>query len=96
VLDGDRCFPAYTRRRSDSGREVRTERSVVRFCMERSCETVKGIVWPDTFLTNICMVSAASSTSGELDRVMGLGERILRIRSEVGKLRASRWKGDGF
>ena len=40
VLDGDRCLPAYTSRRSVSGSDVRTEISVVRFCMERSAGTV--------------------------------------------------------
>lgn len=37
---GERCFPAWTRRRSDSGRDVRTERSVVRFLIDRSSGTV--------------------------------------------------------
>lgn len=38
----ERCLPAYTSRRSDEGREVRTESSVVRFCIDRSEETVMG------------------------------------------------------
>lgn len=43
VEDGERCFPAYTRRRSCEGREVRMERRVVRLETVRSCGTVIGI-----------------------------------------------------
>jgi len=68
VLEAGRCLPAYTRRRSSSGSEVRTERSVRRLRIERSWGTVMGIVAPETFLTKICMVSAGS---GEADREIG-------------------------
>jgi len=64
-------------RRSDSGRDVRTDRRVVRFCTERSCETVMAIVSPETFLTKICIVSTLSGSSGDTDRDMDGEERIL-------------------
>ena len=38
--DVERCLPAYTRRRSEEGSEVRIDRSVVRFCIDRSEGTV--------------------------------------------------------
>jgi len=74
VLDVERCLPAYTRRRSSSGSEVRTERSVRRLRIERSWGTVMGIVSPETFLTKICMVSAGS---GDADREIGDEERMV-------------------
>lgn len=40
---GERCFPAWTRRRSDSGNDVRTERRVVRFFIDRSSGTVMAM-----------------------------------------------------
>lgn len=39
----ERCFPAWTRRSDDGGREVRTERRVRRLDMVRDGETVIGI-----------------------------------------------------
>lgn len=42
VEEDERCLPAKTRRRSVSGKEVRTDRSVVRFAIVRSEGTVMG------------------------------------------------------
>jgi len=58
--EDERCLPACTRRRSLSGKEVRTERRVVRFWIVRDEGTVMAIVLPETFLTKICIVSARS------------------------------------
>jgi len=48
---------------------------VRRFEIVRNDETVIGIVSPETFLTNICIVSTGS---GEADRDEGAEERMLK------------------
>jgi hypothetical protein len=70
VLEGERCLPAYTRRRSASGSEVRTERRVVRFCMDRSMGTVSAIA---------VSVSKEGSWEGVEVGGVGLGRRWLTL-----------------
>jgi len=70
----DRCFPAWTSLMESDGREVRKDRRVRRLSMVRDDDTVMGMVLPETFLTNICMVSTGS---GEAEGDKGDEERML-------------------
>ena len=58
--EGERCFPACTSRRSASGRFVRRDSKVMRFAIDMSWGTVRGMVSPMMVLMKICVVSMAS------------------------------------
>ena len=91
MLEAERCFPAYTRRRSCSGREVRTERRVRRLRIERSWGTVIGIAgrlvswrvggWRERALlspdTFLTKICMVSVGSGDAEREIGDEGRML-------------------
>lgn len=55
-----RCFPAYTRRKPAAGRGVRFDKRDMRFCIDRSVGTTRGMTSPDKFLINISIVDRGS------------------------------------
>lgn len=92
VLEVERCLPAYTRRRSSSGSEVRTERRVLRLRIERSWGTVMGIAGRlvsrvrlrvggrGALLspeTFLTKICMVSAGSGDADREIGDEERMV-------------------
>merc|ERR1711939_142319 len=64
---GERCRPVKTRRRSFSGRLVRSARRDCKVPTEVVWGMVMGNVSPATFLTKICIVSCVSDDARDLE-----------------------------